>query len=236
MHSSMNIVITGASRGFGKAIAAKFAAAGHSLFLSSRNEMALYKTMEELLLQYPQAAIKAKAFDISVKQQAQELGRWALAGGPVDVLVNNAGNFIPGSAHNEPDNALEEMMNVNLFSAYHLSRVLLPHMMERKTGHIFNMCSIASLQAYKNGGAYSISKFALLGFSRNLREEMKPLGIKVTAVIPGAAYTDSWIGSGIDPRRIMEANDVAAMVYAAAQLSPQACVEDIVLRPQLGDL
>jgi len=192
--------------------------------------------MEELLLQYPQAGIKARAFDISIKQQAQQLGQWVLAGGPVDVLVNNAGSFIPGSVHNEPDNGLEDMMQVNLFSAYHLTRVLLPQMMERKTGHIFNMCSIASLQAYKNGGAYSISKFALLGFSKNLREELKPHGIKVTAVIPGAAYTDSWRGSGVDPRRIMEADDVAAMVYAAAQLSAQACVEDIILRPQLGDL
>ena len=236
MHGSMNIVITGASRGFGKAIAARVAAAGHSLFLSSRNEMALYKTMEELLLQYPQSGIKARAFDISIKQQAQQLGQWVLAAGPVDVLVNNAGSFIPGSVHNEPDNALEDMMQVNLFSAYHLTRVLLPSMMERKTGHIFNMCSIASLQAYKNGGAYSISKFALLGFSKNLREELKPHGVKVTSVIPGAAYTDSWIGSGVDPRRIMEADDVAAMVYAAAQLSAQACVEDIVLRPQQGDL
>jgi short-subunit dehydrogenase len=232
----MNIVITGASRGFGRAVAEAFAAAGHSLFLSSRNEIALYKTLEALLVQYPQAAIKAKAFDISLKTGAQQLGEWALANGPVDVLVNNAGTFTPGSVYNEPDNTLEEMMNTNLFSAYHLTRVLLPHMIERKTGHIFNMCSIASLQAYKNGGAYSISKFALLGFSKNLREEMKPYGIKVTAVIPGAAYTDSWAGSGVDPRRIMTAGDVAAMIYAAAQLSPQACVEDIVLRPQLGDL
>jgi len=233
---SMNIVITGASRGFGKAVAEKFAAAGHSLLLTSRNEIALYKAMEELLVKYPQAGIKAKAFDISIKEQAQELGKWVLAHGPVDILVNNAGSFIPGSVYNEPDNALEDMMNTNLFSAYHLSRVLLPAMMERRSGHIFNMCSIASLQAYKNGGAYSISKYALLGFSKNLREEMKPWGIKVTAIIPGAAYTDSWIGSGIDPQRIMEAEDIAAMVYAAAQLSPQACVEDIVLRPQLGDL
>lgn len=65
---------------------------------------------------------------------------------------------------------------------------------------------------------------------------MKPHGIKVTAVIPGAMYTDSWIGSGVDPKRIMEASDAAAMIYAAAHLSPQAVVEDIVLRPQLGDL
>jgi short-subunit dehydrogenase len=98
------------------------------------------------------------------------------------------------------------------------------------------MCSIASLKAYPNGGAYSISKFALAGFSKNLREEMKPFGIKVTAVYPGAAYTDSWAGSGVDPVRIMEADDIASMIYAASLLSPQACVEDIVLRPQLGDL
>jgi short-subunit dehydrogenase len=109
-------------------------------------------------------------------------------------------------------------------------------MMAQKKGHIFNMCSIASLHAYTNGGAYSISKFALLGFSKNLREEMKPHGIKVTAVIPGAVYTDSWAGSGVSRERIMQAADVAAMIYTAAQLSPQACVEDIVLRPLEGDL
>ncbi|HEY4149042.1 MAG TPA: SDR family oxidoreductase [Chitinophagaceae bacterium] len=232
----MNIVITGASRGLGKAVAEIFAGAGYQLFISSRNEVALYKAMEELLVKYPQTTIKAKAADISDKKQAQQLGEWVLGNGTVDILVNNAGSFIPGSVYNEPDNALEEMMNVNLYSAYHLTRVLLPSMIARKKGHIFNMCSIASLQAYKNGGAYSISKFALLGFSKNLREEMKPHGIKVTAVIPGAAYTDSWTGSGVEPRRIMKAEDVATMVYAASQLSPRACVEDIILRPQEGDL
>jgi short-subunit dehydrogenase len=138
--------------------------------------------------------------------------------------------------YNEKEGNLEEMIQTNLYSAYHLTRTLLPHMMARKSGHIFNICSVASLKAYPNGGAYGISKFALLGFSRNLREEMKPLGIKVTAVLPGAAYSASWEGSGVDPERIMTAEDVARMVYAAAILSPQATVEDIVLRPQLGDL
>ena len=128
------------------------------------------------------------------------------------------------------------MIEVNLYSAYHLTRVLLPAMMKQKSGHIFNICSIASLQAYPNGGSYSISKFALAGFSKNLREEMKPHGIKVTAVYPGAAYTDSWAASGIDKKRFMEANDIADMIFAASQLSTKACVEDIVLRPQLGDI
>ena len=101
---------------------------------------------------------------------------------------------------------------------------------------IFNICSIASIKAYDNGGAYSISKFALLGFSRNLREEMKPHGIKVTAVMPGATYTDSWSSSGIDPSRFMEAQDIAEMIYVSSQLSAGACVEDIIMRPQLGDI
>src|SRR5579871_4714460 len=105
-------------------------------------------------------------------------------------------------------------------------------MMKQKSGHVFNVCSIASLKAYANGGAYSISKFALAGFSKNLREEMKAHGIKVTTVYPGAAFTDSWSGSGVDPRRIMEAADIAEMICAASRLSPQATVEDIVLRPQ----
>jgi short-subunit dehydrogenase len=108
--------------------------------------------------------------------------------------------------------------------------------MQRGTGHIFNICSIASLQAYPNGGSYSISKFALHGFTRNLREELKPTGVKVTGVYPGAVLTDSWGGFDNSGGRIMEVSDVALMIYQATQLSPQACVEDIVLRPQLGDL
>ena len=233
----MNIVITGASKGFGRAIAETFAVQGHDLFLCSRNEVDLYKTLEALMQHYPGQTFKAMPADLSVQSEAEAFGNWVLGFGvPIDVLVNNAGSFEPGSVHNEPEGVLEKMMAVNLYSAYHLTRTIIPSMMERKEGHIFNMCSIASLHAYPNGGAYSISKYALAGFSRNLREEMKPHGIKVTAVYPGAAYTNSWAGSGIDPQRIMTAKDIAVMIHAASQLSPQACVEDIVMRPQLGDL
>ena len=149
-------------------------------------------------------------------------------------FINNAGSFLPGSIHTEKEGVLEKMIEVNLYSAYHLTRILLPKMMEARNGHIFNMCSIASVAAYSNGGSYSISKFALLGFNKNLREEMKPYNIKVTAVIPGAVYTDSWSGTDIKPERIMQPDDIATMIYAASKLSPQACVEEILLRPQLG--
>ncbi|HTL07363.1 MAG TPA: SDR family oxidoreductase, partial [Chitinophagaceae bacterium] len=198
----MNVVITGASKGFGKAIAEIFAAGGHHLYLCSRNEMDLYKAVEDLSTRFPQSRIKAKARDLSIEAQAVDFGEWLLLNAiNIDVLVNNAGRFLPGSIHNEKSGTLEEMINTNLYSAYHLTRTLLPSMIKRKGGHIFNMCSIASLQAYHNGGAYSISKFALLGFSKNLREELKPHQVKVTTVLPGAAYTDSWSGSGIDPAR-----------------------------------
>lgn len=235
----MKIVITGASRGLGKAIAEKFAddKQGHTLLLCARNKETLELTGKELQGRFPRTTILTKAFDLSDKSQVQQFASWVLEKGQkTDVLVNNAGVFIPGNVHDEEEGVLEKLIEVNLYSPYHLTRLLLPSMIKQKSGHIFNICSIASLQAYRNGGAYSISKFALAGFSKNLREEMKPNGIKVTAVYPGAAYTDSWKRSGIDPKRIMEAADIAKMIYAATQLSLQACVEDIIIRPQLGDL
>lgn len=232
----MEVIITGASRGIGKAVAEIFAATGHDLFLSSRNEVALYKTMEELQTKYPSISIKAKAFDLTDKQQAKELGIWCLKYIVPDIIINNAGLFEPGSVHNEPEGSLERQLAINLNSAYHLTRTLLPKMMERRSGHIFNLCSIASLNAYENGGAYSISKFAMYGFSKNLREEMKPYNIKVTSVHPGAVLTDSWGDYDNSAKRIMEAEDIAKIIFATTQLSPAACVEDVVIRPQLGDL
>jgi len=196
----------------------------------------LYKTTEELLTKFPAVTVKAKPFDLAKKEQAKEFGKWCLQQCSPDILVNNAGSFAGASVHNEEDGALEEMIETNLYSAYHLTRVILPEMMRKKSGHVFNMSSIAGLKAYPGGGSYSISKFALNGFSINLREEMKPYNIKVTTVCPGAAYTDSWAASGIDRKRFIEADDIAKMIYAASQLSQQACVEDIVIRPQLGDL
>jgi short-subunit dehydrogenase len=235
-NKSWNVAVTGASRGIGKSIAEYFAAKGHNLFLTSRNEVKLYKAAEELMTKHSSVTIKAKAFDLSKKDEAIACGQWILSQGVPDVLVNNAGAFQPGSIYNQPDGLLENQLAINLYSSYHVTRTLLPEIMKRRSGHIFNICSIASLHAYADGGAYSISKFALHGFSKNLREEMKPYGIKVTTVFPGAVLTDSWGGFDNSKNRIMEAGDIAKMVYSASQLSAGACVEDIVIRPQLGDI
>jgi short-subunit dehydrogenase len=233
----MKTVITGASRGLGFSLAEAFAAEGHDLYLTARNEVKLYNALESLMSRFPDQVIKAKPFDLSAKQGALDFGNWVLGQGvEPDILINNAGSFEPGRIIDEPEGQLENMLHVNLLSAYHLTRLLLPSMMKRKSGHIFNMSSIAALQAYPNGGSYSISKFALTGFSKNLREELKPYSIKVTCIYPGAVYTDSWSGSGVDPDRIMKPSDISDTIVQIARLSPQAVVEELVIRPLAGDV
>lgn len=233
----MNIVITGASKGIGKAIGEKFGAKGYSVYLCARHEAALKQAAEEILSKNPSVEVHYKTCDVAVKAEVKSFADWVLAKAKqVDVLINNAGTFIQGHVHNEDDGVLEELMATNLYSAYYLSRFLIPSMIENKSGHIFNICSIASLKAYKYGGSYSITKYAMDGLSANLRDELMKYNIKVTSIYPGAAYTDSWNSSGVSPDRIMKAEDIAEMIYASSQLSPMACVEEIVIRPQLGDL
>jgi short-subunit dehydrogenase len=230
------VIVTGSSKGIGKSIAEKFAEEGNTVLLCARNEATLAQAALDISKKYPQASIKTFVADLSQKVEVLAFATWCLQQGTPMILVNNAGVYLPGNASNEPEGHLEKMMNTNLYSAYHLTQALLPSMMQEAEGHIFNICSIASLQAYQGGGSYSISKFAMNGFSQNLRLELKQSGIKVTAVFPGAVLTDSWGDFDNSAKRIMEASDVAAMVLAASKLSAQAVVEEIVLRPQLGDL
>ena len=237
----MNIIITGASKGIGKAIAAAYAGEGHRLFLCARDEKVLSQTVTGLQAANPLSEIKAMPADLSERDAAESFGNWCLQYGVPDILVNNAGQYMAGSIIDEARGNLEKMMAVNLYSAYHLTRTVLPQMIRDKSSlgqprYIFNICSIASLRAYPNGGGYSISKFALMGFSKNLREELKTHNIKVVAVYPGAVMTESWGDFDNSGKRIMEAEDVAKMILAAGKLSAQAVVEDIVMRPLLGDL
>jgi NADP-dependent 3-hydroxy acid dehydrogenase YdfG len=231
----MNVVITGASRGIGKSIAEVFAAQGYDLYLSGMNPDRLNDAVKDLKDRFPSVKVHGHAANLRSREEAKAFGRWCLDKCEPDILVNNAGSFAGSNVSDEEEGALEEMIETNLYSAYNLTRVILPSMKKRKTGHIFNMSSIAGLKAYPHGGSYSISKFALRGFSLNLRDELKTFNIKVTTVYPGAAYTDSWMGV-VKEERIMEAKDIADMVLAASKLSHKACVEEIILRPQLGDL
>lgn len=232
---SKTVIITGATKGIGNALAEKFAAEGWNLALCARTEADLAKLKSEL--SGKAGSIFTMACDVSRPDEVKLFGEKLLAEfGTVDILINNAGVFIPGQVYNEAEGTLENLIETNLYSAYHLSRVLLPRMMERKLGHIFNMCSVASTKAYINGGSYAISKFALLGFSKSLREELKEFNIRVTALIPGATYTPSWQGSGLPEERFMKAEDVAKLVWDVYNLSANTVVEEVVLRPMEGDI
>jgi len=232
----MKIVITGATKGIGRAIAEKFATEGFDLAICARTEADLAGFKKEFQEKY-NVEVLTRATDMSSKTDVLAFADFIKSSwGEVDVLVNNAGIFIPGEISREEDGLLEKQMETNLYSAYHFTRAMLPVMLEKGSGHIFNMCSIASILAYPNGGSYSISKFALLGFSKVLREELKTKGIKVTAILPGATWSDSWAGVDLPASRLMGANDIAIAVWAAWQMSTSAVVEEIVVRPQLGDL
>ncbi len=226
-----NAIISGATHGIGKAIAEKFLQEGFSIAICARSEKDLAAAEAYWNEAYPAASIFTFAADLGNKKEAFAFGNFCLAQmETIDALVNNAGIFLPGSIAEEPDGQLEKMMDVNLFSAYHLTRQILPKMKAQQQGHIFNICSVASLMAYENGGAYSITKYALQGFSENLRLELMPHGVKVTALMPGATWSRSWEHSGLPESRLMQANDVADAVWMAFDLSKNTVVETIVLR------
>jgi short-subunit dehydrogenase len=230
-------VITGATKGLGLATAEIFAENGFDLCICARTEGDLLAMKTDWAARYPGRELHTFPVDVSKKSEVLEFGHFVRdTWNQVDVLINNAGLYMPGTVADEPDGTLETLLETNLYSAYHLTRALLPLMLPFQQGYVFNMCSIASFLAYPNASSYSISKFALLGFSRALREEMKPHGIKVTAIMPGVAWSDAWKGSTLPYERLMQSSDVAKAIWGCYTLSDAAVVEELVLRPQLGDL
>jgi short-subunit dehydrogenase len=231
------LAITGGTKGIGRAIIEKFVANGFDVVTCARHEKDLEALSADLKKANTSTEVYTMKADVSDKVQVQAwIGFVRALKRPVEVLVNNAGYFVPGAICTEPDDTLEKMMDANLFSAYHVTRGIVPLMQAEKSGHIFNMCSIASIQAYANGGSYAITKFALLGFSKCLREELKREGIRVTSVLPGATKTASWDGVDLPDDRFMKPQDVADAVYGAYALSRNSVVEEILIRPQLGDI
>lgn len=227
-------IVTGGSKGIGRAIVELLLKEGVDVLTCARTSTGLedlVKTCDVGDRLLTVACDLSNAFGRKVLiEKVKELNR------DIDLLVNNTGTFNPGTIADEPEGSLEQMIDTNLYSAYHLTRALLPRMIQRKSGHIFNMCSTASITAYPNGGSYSISKFALLGFSKGLREELKEQQIKVTAILPGAVYTPSWEGVDLPPERFIKPEDIADTLWGIYSLSGRANVEEVLVRPQLGDI
>lgn len=231
----MLAVITGATQGIGRALVDRFAAEGFDLVFCARTAANVETLVQDLRKAYPLQQFWGLALDMSKNEGIETFAEAVLATGQSpEVLINNAGVFLPCSLSEAKDRpAFELMMQTNLQSAYILTQCVLPSMIAAARGYIFNMCSIASFMPYSG---YSVSKFALLGYSKVLREELKTKGIRVSAVMPGATLTNSWAGVDLPEARFMKASDIAQAIWACYGLSPQTVVEELVLRPQLGDI
>jgi short-subunit dehydrogenase len=231
------LIVTGGTKGIGRALVEKFASVGFDIITCARNAKELKKLKGEIVSSYKNVQILTYQADLSKKEETAAFASFINdQKRAIEILINNTGVYLPGQIHKEKEGALEQMIETNLYSAYRLSRALVKSMIKKKHGYIFNICSTASIMPYINGGSYCISKFALYGMTKVLREEMKEFNIKVTAVLPGATKTSSWDGVELPNERFIKPEDIAESIYSVYSLSKNTVVEEILIRPQLGDI
>jgi NAD(P)-dependent dehydrogenase (short-subunit alcohol dehydrogenase family) len=231
------VLITGASQGIGAVIARTFARElrGVRLALVARN----MKNLLGVARACTKWGARAEAFECDVGNESSvALMADAVTArfGAVDVLINNAGAFAMAPFVETKVDEFDRMIAVNLRSAFLVTRAFLPAMLQRKGGDIFFMSSIAGLGAYPDSTAYCAAKFGVTGMAKVLRAETREHGIRVCCVHPGATWSPSWEKSGVKPERIMPADDIARAILDVYRLDRRTVVEEIVLRPQLGDV
>ncbi len=233
-NNTPSALITGASRGIGRAIALKLAEQGCKLLLNARTAADLQALRSLITSRYPDAQVTVVAADLQRHEELDALIEQFREVEPAPyLLINNVGIFQPGPLLQDPPGRLEQMMQLNVYAAYHLVRAFVPAMVERGSGHVFNICSVASREAFADRGAYVITKHALLGLSRALRAEVAHTGVRVSAILPGPTATSSWSEAEkpVD-KQLMPPEDIASMLWAAYQLSDASVAEEIVLRPK----
>ena len=231
------VVITGASQGIGAAIARAFAAEipGVRLALVARNA----ENLAGVASACAAAGAKVGIFpcDLAAEDPVAELEAAVRRRfGAADVLINNAGKFVGGELLSTTPADFDRVMAANLRSLFLVTRVFAPAMVRRGRGDIFNMGSVAGLRAHPGAAAYTAAKFGVAGLSQAMRAEWKDKGVRVCCVHPGPTASPSWKGSGIPPARMMPAEDIARAFLALYRMTRRTVVEEIVLRPQLGDL
>lgn len=228
------VVITGASRGIGEHIAYEFAEHSHHLLiLLARNDDDLKRVKEECLARgakdvFIQSCDLTRSGELNNLHLPPEFRN-------VAIIINNTGTFLAAKLQNTSEEEFVGQFNVNVLSAFNTVEYFLPYLKQRKAGHIVNICSVASLAGSAGSGAYVTSKHAVLGYTRSLRQELKAENIGVTAINLGSTYSTSWKGSGVDPERLIDPKDVARLIRNITELSPQSVVEEVIMRPMLGD-
>lgn len=226
----MVAVISGATRGLGKSLALALAQEGYSLALTSRNEADLEKLNAEIDHNY-NVEVFCYVADLSDKIQTQEFSKKAIAKFKnIDVLINNVGRYDVDKITDENVD-FETIMKINLNSAYYLSKEISVNMCQKNKGHIFNICSVLSIEPRVSAASYTISKHALKGFNDVLREEMREYGVKVTAIYPGAINTSSWEGVMAPKELFVQTDDIVQIVKTCLKTSKNANIEEVVIKP-----
>lgn len=218
-------VVTGASRGIGRAIVKRLAGEGMRVVAVARSREAL----ESLARELPGSVIPAAA-DIRDPEAVNGVRDLALERlGRVDILVNNAGLAHFGLIEDISPEQWDEMFDVNLKGAYLFCRAFVPHMKERRSGHIINIASVAGLVTFPRGAGYCASKWGMIALTETLMQELKPYELKVSVICPGSVKTDF---GGTPPRDYsLRPEDVAAMVATVAAQPQGVILNQVVMRP-----
>ncbi|MEM9907203.1 MAG: SDR family oxidoreductase [Cyanobacteria bacterium P01_D01_bin.44] len=240
LSDSRRVLVTGASTGIGKATAIAFAKAEFEVALVSRSKPKLSALADELTsLGAPNVGVFS--VDLAALPQVKPtIEHIVETFGPLDVLVNNAGMGYTGNLLEMSLEDWQQMMNLNLTSAFQCIQAVLPSMRARQTGLIVNIASIAARQAFPDWGAYGVSKAALLALSRAVSVEEKGHGVRVTTVLPGAVNTPLWdtdtVQADFDRSGMLTPEIVANSILHTARLPAEAVIEELTLMPSGGAL
>jgi short-subunit dehydrogenase len=232
-----NALITGATKGMGRAIAAAFAQQGINLAINSRNAAELAAFKAELLQINPAIKVFTQVADGSIKEELLQFATNAQQTlGAINIIVNNLGIYAFSKILDDEVGLFEKIINTNLMPAYQLYRFFGKSMIAAGEGHIFNICSVASFNPVVDAGSYSVTKAALLSLNNVMRLEMQQHGVKVTAVIPGSTLTDSWKGQEVDKDTMVLPEDIASAIVNIYKMSKGANVDQIIIKPAGGQL
>lgn len=230
-------LITGASRGIGRAIAVRLAEAGATTVLAARSEQALHDVAQ--MIHTSGGTTLVVPTDVTKDQQLTALVDRTLARyGRIDVLVNNAGGGTPRTPITKARlSDWEWTLRVNLWATMVLSKLVLPGMIERQQGAIINICSLAGMTGKAGEAAYATAKFGVRGFTQSVFDEVHEYGIKVSALCPG--YVDTTMippNRRVDRAKMIRPEDVAEAVYGVVTSSARICPLEIVLQSQYDPL